>query len=123
VRQLFDGAACLVRGLGIFAGTPGLWVIGLVPAFLALLVLIGLLVGLVVALPGLVDALTPFARAWTAADRDALRLLLELVIAVGAVWLAMVSYTLARARGSTRRRGRGGAASAGPSATASCSSR
>lgn len=93
VRDLFDGAACLLRGLGIFAGTPGLWVIGLLPALLALLVLVALLVGLFVVLPGLVAGLTPFAGGWSAADRDALRLLVGVVIVVGAVWLAMVSYT------------------------------
>jgi CysZ protein len=92
-RDLFDGAACLVRGLGIFAGTPGLWVIGLLPALLALLVLVALLVGLFAALPGLVAALTPFAGGWSPGGRDALRALVGAVIAVGAVWLAIISYT------------------------------
>ena len=93
MRDLLDGAACLLRGLGIFAGTPGLWVVGLVPALLALLVLVGLLAGLLVALPGLVAAVTPFAGGWSPADRDALRFLVAAVIVVGALWVALVSYT------------------------------
>src|SRR5262249_38989921 len=38
-------------------------------------------------------ALTPFAAGWRPADRDALRLLIEAVLVLSAVWLAMVSYT------------------------------
>lgn len=73
--------------------TPGLWAIGLLPALLALVVLIGLLVALLFALPGAVAGLTPFAAGWRPADRDALRLLIGAVLVVSAVWLAMVSYT------------------------------
>lgn len=93
MRDLLDGAGCLLRGLGIFAATPGLWVVGLLPALLAVLVLGALLGALLVVLPGLVAALTPFAGGWSAADRDALRLLLGAVILVSAGWLALVSYT------------------------------
>ena len=93
MRQLFDGAGCLLRGLGIFFGTPGLWLLGLVPALLALLVLGGLLVGLAATLAGLVTALTPFASAWSPDARDALRLVVGLVIVISVLWLAMVSYT------------------------------
>jgi CysZ protein len=92
-RDLFDGAACLVRGVGTFMATPGLWPIGLLPALLALVVLLVLVAGLFVALPALAGALTPFANGWSPADRDTLRLLIELVLAAGALWLAMISYT------------------------------
>lgn len=93
LRDVLDGAACLGRGLRMFVTTPGLWVIGLLPAMLALVVLIGLLLALLLALPGAVAALTPFAAGWRPADRDALRLLIEAVFVVSAVWLAVVSYT------------------------------
>jgi CysZ protein len=92
-RDLLDGAACLGRGLGIFAGTPRLWVIGLLPALLALIVLVALVGGFVAVLPAAVTALTPFASGWSQVDRDALRLLVGLVLAVGAGWLALISYT------------------------------
>jgi len=93
VRQLFEGVGCLVRGLGIVIGSPGLWAIGLLPALLALVVLLALLGGLVVELPAVVAALTPFAGGWNPADRDALRLVVGVVVAVGALWVALVSYT------------------------------
>ena len=93
LRDVLDGAACLGRGLRIFVTTPGFWVIGLLPAMLALVVLIGLLVALLLTLPGAVAALTPFAAGWRPGDRDALRLLIEAVFVVSAVWLAVVSYT------------------------------
>jgi CysZ protein len=93
VRQLFEGAGCLVRGLRIFAGTPGLWALGLGPALIALVVLVAMVAALVVALPGVVAALTPFAGGWSADARDALRVVIGLAILVGAGWLAMVSYT------------------------------
>jgi uncharacterized protein involved in cysteine biosynthesis len=92
-RDLFDGAWCLLRGLGVFVATPALWTIGLVPALLALLVLVLVVVGFVATLPAVVGAVTPFANGWNPSDRDTLRLLVELVLAVGAVWLALVSYT------------------------------
>jgi uncharacterized protein involved in cysteine biosynthesis len=91
-RDFFDGAGCLVRGIGIFVATPGLWLIGLLPALLALVVLVLLVVGFVVALPAVAGAVTPFANGWNPTDRDTLRLLVELALAVGAVWLAMISY-------------------------------
>jgi CysZ protein len=94
VRDLFAGAACLVRGLGIFVSTPGLWPIGLLPALLALVLLIGLVTGFVAVLPGLVGAMTPFAGGWDPAARDSLRLLVGVVLAVSAAWLAIVSYTV-----------------------------
>jgi CysZ protein len=93
VRDLFGGAACLVRGLTMFVGTPSLWLIGLVPALLALFILIGLLVGLFLALPAVGNALTSFASTWSAGDRATLRVLVELALAVAAAWLALVSYT------------------------------
>jgi CysZ protein len=92
LRDLLEGAACLVRGLRIYAATPSLWALGLMPALFALVVLAGLLVGLVLALPAIVAALTPFANGWSAADRDSLRLLLSLAIAIGAGWLGLISY-------------------------------
>lgn len=93
LRNVVEGAACLGRGLWIFVTTPGLWVIGLLPAMLALVVLIGLLLTLLLALPGAVAALTPFAAGWHSADRNALRLLIGAVLVISAVWLAMVFYT------------------------------
>lgn len=93
MRQLLDGAGCLVRGLGIFLSTPGLWLMGLLPALLALAVLVALLVGLVTALPGIVAAMTPFAAGWSPDLRDEVRLLVGAAIVVAALWLSMVSYT------------------------------
>jgi len=92
-RDLLDGAACLVHGIGIFAGTPGLWAIGLLPALLALVVLAVLVIGFVASLPTMVTAVTPFADGWSGSDRDALRLLIGAALTVGAVWLAIISYT------------------------------
>jgi CysZ protein len=93
VRDLVSGAGCLVRGLGIFVSTPGLWLLGLAPALLALALLGGLVIALLVALPALAAALTPFAAGWSPTDRDALRLLVEVVLAIGGAWLALISYT------------------------------
>ena len=92
-RDLVDGVGCLVRGIGLFAATPGLWPIGLLPALLALAVLVVIVVGFVAALPAAVGTVTPFANGWNPADRDTLRLLIEVVLAAGAVWLAVISYT------------------------------
>jgi uncharacterized protein involved in cysteine biosynthesis len=92
-RDLVDGAACLVRGLGIFARTPGLWAMGLLPALIALVAL-GILLGVLVAeLGSLVGALTPFAAAWDPSTRDAVRFVVGLAVVAGSLWLAMVSYT------------------------------
>jgi CysZ protein len=84
---------CLARGLAFFVGSPSLWIIGLLPVILALVVLVVALAALGLALPAVVAALTPFARGWPPAERDAVRLLVGLVFAVSALWLALVSFT------------------------------
>jgi uncharacterized protein involved in cysteine biosynthesis len=87
------GATCLLRGQALFIGSPGLWPLGLLPALLALVLLVAGLVGLALALPATAAALTPFASGWAEADRGLVRTLVELVLAVAALWLALVSYT------------------------------
>jgi CysZ protein len=91
--DLLEGAACLGRGLSFVASRPGTWALGLLPALIALLLLGALLAGFVVALPAIVAALTPFAAGWPPGERDALRLVAALALAVGAGWIALVSYS------------------------------
>ena len=93
IGDIFNGAGCLVRGVATLAGSPHLWLLGLVPALLALVVVVALLVGLAVALPGVVNSLTPFAAAWGSTERGTLRLLIGAAVIVAAIWLALVSYT------------------------------
>jgi CysZ protein len=93
IRDLFAGVACLGRGLVLVLRSPGLWFIGLVPAVVALAALVVVLAALVFALPPVIGFLTPFAAGWPAADREALRWLLELMLLVGAGWLGIISFT------------------------------
>jgi CysZ protein len=66
--------------------------LGLLPALIAVVVLLALLIAFFVSLSTAVAALTPFATGWDPTQRDGFRLLVGIVLAVGAGWLALISY-------------------------------
>jgi CysZ protein len=91
--RLAGGLICLGRGFGLLVRAPGLWLLGLLPALLALAVLaLALSAAFGFGLVRAVVLLTWFAAGWPQPERDALRLLVGSVLVVGSVWLAIVSY-------------------------------
>jgi CysZ protein len=88
------GGAEVFRGMGMFLGTPGVRLLGILPVVLAGL-LVAVLLGLLVAnLDRLADALTPFADRWDESARTLVRVGAGLALLLGSVAVLVVSFTV-----------------------------
>ncbi|MFL0410591.1 EI24 domain-containing protein [Microbacterium paludicola] len=93
MREFWQGVRTLFRGFGWWRHHPGVMAVGLIPAAIVGLVLVGALVGLGFGLPGLLEWLTPFADGWQPVWADLLRWVLGLAVMGGAIVLAIVTFT------------------------------
>lgn len=92
--EFFWGLRLLGRGFGMYAKYPGLLLLGLIPAALAFAVMLGAFVVLLVFLDDLGGWIAgSFAGGWSQDARTALEWLIEAAIVVGALWLAVITYT------------------------------
>jgi CysZ protein len=87
------GAGFLFRGFKMWRQRPGLMLLGLVPALVVLVVLIGLLVTLVLVADDLIDWATPFADDWSDLWQGVLRIGLYAAVILGSMFLAVVTFT------------------------------
>ena len=88
-----SGPAYLLRGLALWRTRPRLMLLGVVPALLVLLVLLGALAALLWRVTDLAAWATPFADDWADPWQPLVRLLLAVVVVVGAVLLSTVVFT------------------------------
>ena len=88
------GGADVLRGIGLFLGTPGVRMLGIVPVLLAGVLVLGLLGLLLVYLDELAGALTPFADRWDESSRTLVRVGTGLVVLLGSTALLVVSFTV-----------------------------
>jgi CysZ protein len=88
------GAADVLRGIGLFLGTPGVRLLGMLPVILAALVVLTLLGLLVVYLDELAGALTPFADRWDESGRTLVRVGAGLALLLGSTVVLVVSFTV-----------------------------
>ena len=93
IHEFGTGIRTLLRGFAVFRSRPGLMLLGLVPAVIAVLVLVALLVPLVISLPSISAWLTPFADGWATPWQGLLRAAVGVVIAAAAVALASAVFT------------------------------
>ncbi|WGY03793.1 EI24 domain-containing protein [Nocardioides sp. QY071] len=87
------GAGYLLRGLRLWRERPSLMLLGIVPALIVAALVFTLLVVLVLYADDVVAWATPFADDWGDAVRGVFRGALYLVVLVGAVMLAIVTFT------------------------------
>lgn len=87
------GPRYLLRGLGMWRRRPGLMLLGMVPALLVLVLVVGALVALALNVADLVGWATPFADDWAAGLRDLLRVGLSILLVLGFVLVATMTYT------------------------------
>lgn len=88
------GMRLLARGFGMYAKYPKLLLLGLIPAFIAFVVLVAAFVVLIVYVDDIGRWITSwFADGWSSGARTAVRLLLEVAIVIGGLWLAVLTYT------------------------------
>ena len=88
------GGADVVRGIGMFLGTPGVRLLGILPVLLAALVVVALLSLLVVYLDELAEAVTPFADRWDESTRTLVRVGAGLALLLGSTVVLVVSFTV-----------------------------
>lgn len=87
------GAGFLFRGLRMWRQRPGLMLLGIVPAVIALIVLVGLLATLIFFADDLIEWATPFAEDWSALWRGVLRVGLYIAVVLGSLFLSVVTFT------------------------------
>ena len=93
MREFIGGVASLVRGFGYWRRRPGLMALGLIPAAIVALVLVAGLVSLGFALPGITEAVTPFADGWPSLWRDVIRTAIGTAALGAALVLVAVTFT------------------------------
>ncbi|WP_240665939.1 EI24 domain-containing protein [Agromyces sp. LHK192] len=93
VKEFAAGFGVLAKGFGYFRREPGYLVLGLVPAAIAFVLLVAALIGLGLALPGLVDWATPFADGWQEAWRNLFRISVSVVAFGAAAVLSAIAFT------------------------------
>ncbi|MFG6403497.1 EI24 domain-containing protein [Microbacterium sp. P04] len=93
MREFGAGVGLLLRGFGMWRRIPRAMALGLLPAVLVALVFAGALVGWGFLVPGIADAVTPFADGWTPFWAQAVRLIIGLATFGAGMLLAAVSFT------------------------------
>ncbi|MEL4319956.1 EI24 domain-containing protein [Leifsonia sp. YIM 134122] len=88
-----SGVALLLRGFGVWRRNPGVMLLGLVPAFIVFVLIVGALVALGFSLAPFIEWATPFADTWTESWATALRLTLGAITLGAAGLLAAVTFT------------------------------
>ncbi|WP_375400443.1 EI24 domain-containing protein [uncultured Amnibacterium sp.] len=92
-RRAAAGVGDLLRGFRLWGGSPRLMLLGAVPALLVAALAAGVLIVVVLALPTLGGAVTPFAATWVEPWRGAVRVLASAVILVTTVVLTVLTFT------------------------------
>ena len=93
ISEFITGIRFLGRGFGYWRRRPGLMALGLVPGFIALVVLAAAVIPLLLSLGVITDWATPFADGWDPFWRGTLRTALGIVIAIAALVLAGIVFT------------------------------
>ena len=88
------GGTDVLRGIGMFLGTPGVRLLGILPVVLAALVVLTLLSLLVVYLDELAATVTPFADTWDERTRALVRVGAGLALLLGSTVVLVVSFTV-----------------------------
>ncbi|SBT48376.1 EI24 domain-containing protein [Micromonospora auratinigra] len=91
--RFFSGAGLLLRGLGLYVRSPGLMLLGIVPALISGVLLVAALAGLLYFVDDLAAWLTPFADDWSNSWRSLVRVLAGLAVVGLAGLLGVVTFT------------------------------
>ena len=93
VGRFFAGVGMLLRGFGFWARRPGIMLLGLIPAAIVFIVIVGALVALGFSMPALTDWLTPFADDWADPWPEVIRAAVGAILFAAAIVLAAVTFT------------------------------
>jgi CysZ protein len=90
--EFMSGVGFLFKGLGMYARSPRLMLLGLVPAIISAAVLVGAFVALVYFVDDLTDLLTPYLDAWPEGLRGTARALIMVAIVGAALLVGVLAY-------------------------------
>ncbi|MDY0908302.1 EI24 domain-containing protein [Microbacterium sp. CFBP9034] len=93
MREFARGVALLGRGFAYWRRRPGVMALGLLPAALVAVLLLSGLIALGTSLPGLTEAVTPFAEGWPGLWVTVIRVAVGTAVFGGALVLVAVSFT------------------------------
>ena len=93
MRDFVTGVRYFGRGFGLLARRPKLLVIGVLPAVLTTVIMLGALIALITNLGHLAVLVTPFASGWPGGSRTAARLIAAFALLAAAVSLGLVGFT------------------------------
>ncbi|MEV4759132.1 EI24 domain-containing protein [Micromonospora sp. NPDC049559] len=92
-RQFFTGVGLLLRGLGLYARSPGLVLLGVVPALISGALFVAGYATLIYFVDDLARLVTPFADDWSAWSRDLLRVVAGLAFLGLAGLVGVLTFT------------------------------
>jgi CysZ protein len=92
-RQFATGLGMLARGLALYGRSPRLVLLGIIPALIAFVLLVGVFVALGFFIGDIARGVTRFADGWTAWARDLARVLAGIAVLGVAALLAMIGFT------------------------------
>jgi CysZ protein len=93
MREFIGGVGLLGRGFTQWRRRPGLMALGLVPAAIVGLLILGGLVALSASLPALTEAMTPFADGWPSVWATVFRIAVGTALLGAALVLVAVTFT------------------------------
>ncbi len=92
-KQFVTGIGLLGRGLAMYGRSPGLLLLGVVPALISGILIVAVLVTVIYFISDLASAVTWFADGWTADVRDTVRLVAGIGIVGVCGLVAIVTFT------------------------------
>jgi CysZ protein len=92
-RDFLTGIGLLGKGLAMYTRSPGLLLLGMLPALIAFVVLLAGFGAVLYFIGPESHAVTWFADGWPVAARDAIRVLAGIAIIVAFVFLSIICYT------------------------------
>ncbi|WP_026059686.1 EI24 domain-containing protein [Microbacterium yannicii] len=93
MREFARGVAFLGRGFATWRRRPGLMALGLLPAAIVGVLFLSGLIALGTFLPGITEAVTPFAEGWPSVWATVIRIAVGTALLGGALVLVAVSFT------------------------------
>ncbi|MGA8115511.1 MAG: EI24 domain-containing protein [Actinocatenispora sp.] len=93
LREFLDGLALLGRGIGMWARSPRLMLLGAVPALISFALLTTAFVLLAMYIHPVVGTLTPFADDWQSGWRTATRVVVGIAVLGAGLLFAVLLYT------------------------------
>jgi CysZ protein len=93
VRDFISGVRYFGQGFGLLVRRPKLLLIGMLPAVLTTVILLGAMIALIANAGHLAALVTPFANGWSGGEQAATRLVAGVALVGGSVLLGLVGFT------------------------------